>query len=128
MISVVAEKFSDVTILFSDIVSFTTMAARLNPMEIVNLLNSIYSVFDKLTSIHNVYKVSRNSEMFISKAVQLDQLYFNSVDIYMYKSILDTAPSPHFNHGYTYGNGRHGRSILASKRTIETICCYWYPA
>ncbi|CAH1800090.1 unnamed protein product, partial [Owenia fusiformis] len=52
-----AEKFSEVTILFSDIVSFTDIAAGSHPMEVLQMLNCLYSKFDHLTSIHDVYKV-----------------------------------------------------------------------
>ena len=51
------EKFQEVTILFSDIVTFTNIAAAVQPMEIVHMLNDLYSKFDELTSIHGVYKV-----------------------------------------------------------------------
>ncbi|KAK0063209.1 guanylate cyclase soluble subunit beta-2, partial [Biomphalaria pfeifferi] len=52
-----AEKFDQVTILFSDIVTFTNIAAACSPMDIVNMLNDMYQRFDQRTSQHNVYKV-----------------------------------------------------------------------
>ncbi|KAH9496326.1 Guanylate cyclase soluble subunit beta-2 [Bulinus truncatus] len=52
-----AEKFDQVTILFSDIVTFTNIAAACSPMDIVNMLNDMYEKFDQRTSQHNVYKV-----------------------------------------------------------------------
>ena len=51
------EKFAEVTIFFSDIVTFTNIAAASTPMEIVGMLNSLYAKFDELSSIHDVYKV-----------------------------------------------------------------------
>ena len=53
-----SEKFEQVTILFSDIVTFTNIAAAVQPIDIVNMLNALYSKFDDLTNIHGVYKVS----------------------------------------------------------------------
>ena len=53
-----AEKFDQVTILFSDIVTFTKIAAAVQPIDIVNMLNNLYSRFDALTNVHGVYKVS----------------------------------------------------------------------
>ena len=50
--------FTSVSILFSDIVSFTPMCARLRPMEVVSLLNAMYVAFDNLCEVHHVYKVS----------------------------------------------------------------------
>ncbi|XP_025026128.1 guanylate cyclase soluble subunit beta-2-like [Python bivittatus] len=52
-----AGDFSCCTILFSDVVTFTTICSVCEPIQIVNMLNSMYSKFDRLTSIHGVYKV-----------------------------------------------------------------------
>ncbi|XP_064633334.1 guanylate cyclase soluble subunit beta-2-like [Lineus longissimus] len=52
-----AEKFDQVTILFSDIVTFTNIAAACTPIHVVNMLNSLYSRFDQATTVNNVYKV-----------------------------------------------------------------------
>ncbi|XP_046569189.1 guanylate cyclase soluble subunit beta-2-like [Haliotis rubra] len=52
-----AEKFDQVTILFSDIVTFTNIAAACTPLDIVNMLNTLYHRFDKSTNDHDVYKV-----------------------------------------------------------------------
>ncbi|PIK45567.1 putative guanylate cyclase soluble subunit beta-2 isoform X2 [Apostichopus japonicus] len=52
-----AGEFTIVTILFSDIVSFTNICAECRPIDIVNMLNALYVRFDKLTSVHDVYKV-----------------------------------------------------------------------
>ncbi|XP_049522773.1 LOW QUALITY PROTEIN: soluble guanylate cyclase 88E-like [Dermacentor silvarum] len=49
--------FDSVTILFSDVVSFTEICSRITPMEVVSMLNSMYSLFDELTEKHGVYKV-----------------------------------------------------------------------
>ncbi|KAK2716102.1 hypothetical protein QYM36_010622 [Artemia franciscana] len=51
------QSFDIVTILFSDVVQFTEISSRITPMEVVCLLNSMYSVYDQLTEIHKVYKV-----------------------------------------------------------------------
>ncbi len=54
----IPEKFDAATVLFSDIVSFTNIAAAVHPVEIVTMLNDLYTRFDSLTGLHNVYKVS----------------------------------------------------------------------
>ncbi|XP_031414700.1 guanylate cyclase soluble subunit beta-2 [Clupea harengus] len=52
-----AGEFEVCTILFSDVVTFTNICAACEPIQIVHMLNSMYSKFDRLTSIHDVYKV-----------------------------------------------------------------------
>ncbi|KAM9675156.1 guanylate cyclase soluble subunit beta-2-like [Dama dama] len=54
---VAAGEFKTCTILISDVVTFTNMCAACEPIQIVNMLNSMYSKFDRLTSVHDVYKV-----------------------------------------------------------------------
>lgn len=53
----IAESFEDVTILFADIVGFTPLSTRLPPIELVNLLNQIFSKFDHIAQKYKVEKI-----------------------------------------------------------------------
>ncbi len=56
-ISTVADDFSKVSVLFADIVGFTEMSGRMSPPALVNLLNNIFSLFDKLVEQHGLEKI-----------------------------------------------------------------------
>ncbi|MCL1470949.1 adenylate/guanylate cyclase domain-containing protein [Argonema antarcticum] len=53
----IAEHFNEVTILFADIVGFTPLSAKMPPIELVNLLNEIFSTFDELAEKHGLEKI-----------------------------------------------------------------------
>jgi class 3 adenylate cyclase len=53
----IADNFSDVTILFADIVNFTPMSVDLPAREVVGLLNEIFSEFDQLCESRGLEKI-----------------------------------------------------------------------
>ncbi|MCK5876842.1 MAG: response regulator, partial [Candidatus Marithrix sp.] len=53
----IADKFEDVTVLFSDLVGFTELSAGVSASDLVEKLNQIFIAFDRLTEKHGLEKI-----------------------------------------------------------------------
>ncbi len=60
-----AERFESATVLFADIVNFTSLASRISPLELVKFLNQIFSKFDELTEKHGLEKIKTNGDAYM---------------------------------------------------------------
>lgn len=60
-----AERFESATVLFADIVNFTSLASRISPLELVKFLNQIFSKFDELTQKHGLEKIKTNGDAYM---------------------------------------------------------------
>ncbi|XP_033979969.1 guanylate cyclase soluble subunit beta-2 [Trematomus bernacchii] len=94
--SIEAGEFEVCTILFSDVVTFTDICAACEPIHIVHMLNSMYSKFDRLTSIHDIYKVETIG------------------DAYM---VVGGVPVPMVTHAHRVANFALGMRIAAREVT-----------
>lgn len=53
----IADFHPDVTVLVTDLVGFTALAAAIDPIQVVNLLNEIFSAFDVASEEHGLEKI-----------------------------------------------------------------------
>lgn len=61
----IAERFTEVTVLFADIVDFTTLANETDPEDLVTLLNELFSRFDRLAERHGLEKIKTIGDSYL---------------------------------------------------------------
>jgi adenylate cyclase len=65
---VIATGFENVSILFADLVNFTPISAQLLPVDVVQMLNEVFSAFDKLVEKHGVEKIKTIGDCYMAAA------------------------------------------------------------
>ncbi len=60
------EKFSNVTVFFSDFVGFTEMSANINPNILIDELNDIFTRFDEIMEKHNCERIKTIGDAYLS--------------------------------------------------------------
>eukprot|EP00191_Tetraselmis_sp_GSL018_P012240 CAMPEP_0177620078 /NCGR_PEP_ID=MMETSP0419_2-20121207/26668_1 /TAXON_ID=582737 /ORGANISM="Tetraselmis sp., Strain GSL018" /LENGTH=220 /DNA_ID=CAMNT_0019119521 /DNA_START=1730 /DNA_END=2388 /DNA_ORIENTATION=+ len=64
----VSEHLGEVSVLFTDIVGFTTFASTYSTPEVVNLLDCLFCAFDELCDKHGVFKVETIGDAYMCVA------------------------------------------------------------
>ena len=64
----IAEAFPEVSVLFSDIVGFTKMSARVGAKQVVDMLNEVFGLLDKLAVKHGVEKIKTIGDCYMVAA------------------------------------------------------------
>ena len=62
----IAESFDEVTVLFADLVDFTIASGQMNPKQLVEFLNDIFSTFDRLAEKHGLEKIKTIGDAYMA--------------------------------------------------------------
>jgi len=62
----IADHFSDVTVLFADIVDFTPMSSHLEPESVVELLDAVFTEFDKIAGYYELEKIKTIGDCYMA--------------------------------------------------------------
>ena len=65
---IIADKYDQVSVLFADIVNFTSMSALMTPVELVELLNEVFSYFDVLVERYQLEKIKTIGDCYMVAA------------------------------------------------------------
>ncbi|PNW88459.1 hypothetical protein CHLRE_01g030500v5 [Chlamydomonas reinhardtii] len=60
-----ANHHDDVIVLFTDVVGFTSMSKEVEPSEVMHFLNELYTIFDDLVDLHDLYKLDTVGDCYI---------------------------------------------------------------
>jgi class 3 adenylate cyclase len=66
-----ADHFEDVSVLFADVVDFTPLSSRLDPTELVDVLDALFTEFDRLADEHGVEKIKTIGDCYMVAAGRL---------------------------------------------------------
>ena len=65
---VIVDQFPHVTVLFADIVDFTSLTMRVNPEEMIEWLNDVFSTFDDLANRYGLEKIKTIGDAYMVAA------------------------------------------------------------
>lgn len=62
----IAESYKEVTIIFADLVGFTTMSSKIKASELIHLLNGLFSKWDRICAKYKVEKIKTIGDCYMA--------------------------------------------------------------
>jgi adenylate cyclase len=97
----IAEDYADASVMFADMVGFTPLSAKLAPVEMVELLNQVFSFFDSLLDKYGVEKIRTIGDSYmVASGVPRHRQDHAQALVHMAIEMRDHIAT------HTFGNGR----------------------
>ena len=98
----IADHYSEASVLFADMVGFTPLSAQLPPVEMVELLNEVFSFFDSLLDKYSVEKIRTIGDSYmVASGVPRGRIDHAQALAYMALEMRDYIST------HTFRNGQH---------------------
>jgi guanylate cyclase len=98
----IADHYTEASVLFADMVGFTPLSARLEPVEMVELLNEAFSFFDSLLDKYDVEKIRTIGDSYmVASGVPRRRADHAQVLVHMALEMRDYVAT------HTFCNGQH---------------------
>ncbi len=98
--TLIVDRFDAVSVMFADIVGFTTMSAKTSPEKLVTMLNSLFRSFDDLAERHGIEKIKTIGDAYMAVAGVPEPIADHAVAMaHMAVDMLEAV------HGYARANG-----------------------
>ena len=124
----IADGFADVSVMFADIVNFTTLAEELTPKEVVSFLDDVFTRFDELAEKHGVDKIKTIGDAYmVAGGVSGDDTQYVSAVADMALEMLELTRNDeimrHYNVAFHVGiaTGPVIAGVIGAKRFIYDL-------
>lgn len=95
---IMAQSVSDVTLLYSDIVGFTAICSTAQPIQIVEMLQVLYTDFDHACGLLDIYKLETIGDAYIVAGGLHKQSKYHAQRIAWMAMIMLQSATNHFTH------------------------------
>ena len=114
--NLIVDRFDNVSVLFADIVGFTTLSTKKTPEELVTMLNELFSLFDRLAEQHGLEKIKTIGDAYMVVAGIPQPIADSAIAIaHMALDMLDGVADYSRTHGIELGIrvGIHTGTVVA---------------
>lgn len=112
----IADHYDEASVLFADMVGFTPLSARLPPVEMVELLNEVFSYFDSLLDKYDVEKIRTIGDSYmVASGVPRGHSDHAAALVYMALEMRDYVAEHEFCNGHrvSFRIGINSGSMIA---------------